>query len=142
MPGRHHGKESTVFIDNSSGSLINISGAVTNVDAGAQADTAEATGFGDARKRYVVGHLDNPVTLQGNLEDTSGSVHDVLTGILGGTTPRSFKYFPAGSASGNPAFTGEVTCTSYNVTSPIGGVITWQAELRAADQNGIQWNTV
>lgn len=138
---RYHGKTSVVKLDNSSAALQDISDGVDNVDAGSTADTAETTGFGDSRKQYVVGHLDNPITLSGKFDDGSNKSHAVLSGILGGTTPRTFEYYPAGTASGKPKYSGEVLCTSYNVVSPIGGAITFQATLVAADGTGLVWST-
>lgn len=122
--------------------IRDISTGIDNVDAGSTADTAETTGFGDARKQYVVGHLDNPISLSGKFDDQANGSHAVLSGILGGTTPRAFSYMPAGSVAGRPRYFGNVICDSYNVVSPIGGAITFAATLKAADGNGLQWGTV
>lgn len=138
---RYHGKTSVVKLDDVAGVLQDISDGVDNVDAGSTADTAETTGFGDARKQYVVGHLDNPISLGGKFDDAANKSHSVLSGILGGTAPRTFEFYPAGTAAGKPKYSGEVLCTSYNVGAPIGGAITFAADLVAADGNGLQWGT-
>ena len=52
--------------------------------------------------------------------------------MKGGTEPasRSFIYGPAGSTGGNVKYTGEAIMTNYSISSPVGDVVTYSADLQ------------
>ena len=140
----HGGRDAITQIDDSSGTLRNISLDVTNVQAPTNFDSAEVTGHTETRKSYIVGQGDTPIQLQGNFNSGTSAIaaHKVLSGILGGTAPRTFEHYPAGSAANLPKLSGEVLCDSLQVTSPLGGGVTWQATLKPADSTGVVWSTI
>jgi len=120
-----HGKTAEFQIDNSGGSLTDISAYCDNVDFPLTADTAEVTTFGDASKEYIGGLKDATISISGSWDATADGV---LAGIIGLTG--SFQYGPAGTTGGNIKYTGEAICTSYNVTAPVGDKVSFSAEFQ------------
>jgi hypothetical protein len=120
-----HGKTAEFQIDNSGGSLTDISAYCDNVDFPLTADTAEVTTFGDASKEYIGGLKDATISISGSWDATADGV---LAGIIGLTG--SFQYGPAGTTGGNIKYTGECICTSYNVTAPVGDKVSFSAEFQ------------
>jgi len=120
-----HGKTAEFQIDNSGGSLTDISAYCDNVDFPLTADTAEVTTFGDASKEYIGGLKDATISISGSWDATADGV---LAGIIG--LAGSFQYGPAGTTGGNIKYTGECICTSYNVTAPVGDKVSFSAEFQ------------
>ena len=60
-----HGKDSVFKLDNSSGSLTDISTYVNNVDFPETADVSETTTFGADNKTYIAGLKDATISLSG-----------------------------------------------------------------------------
>ena len=120
-----HGKTAVFQVDNSGGSLTDISAYCDNIDFPLTADTAEVTTFGDASKEYIGGLKDATISISGSWDATADGV---LAGIIG--LAGSFEYGPAGSTGGNIKYTGEAICTSYNVTAPVGDKVSFSAEFQ------------
>lgn len=115
-----HGKATTFSIDNSAGSPTAIGAYCDNVDfPGLSADTAEISTFGATSKSYVAGLLGGTISASGVWDATLDAT---LAGIVGKTG--TFSYVPGG---GTITYSGEAICTSYQVTSGIGGAVTWSA---------------
>ena len=120
-----HGKTAVFKIDNSGGSLTDISAYCDNVDFPLTADTAEVTTFGDSSKEYIAGLKDATISISGSWDATSDAV---LAGIIG--VAGTFEYGPAGSTGGLVKFTGEAICTGYTVTAPVGDKVSFSAEFQ------------
>jgi predicted secreted protein len=124
-----HGKDSSFKIDNSGGSLTDISAYVNNVDFPETVDVAETTTLGDSAKSYIVGLSDATISISGLWDAT---LDGVLGGIMGQSATVSFEYSPEGTASGKIKYTGEAIATSYNQASPVGDVVTFSADLQVS----------
>lgn len=120
-----HGKSAVFKVDNSGGSLTDISAYCDNVDFPITADTAEVTTFGDSSKEYVAGLKDATISIGGSWDATADGVLAPIVGVAG-----SFEYGPAGSTAGNIKFTGEAICTGYTVTAPVGDKVSFSAEFQ------------
>lgn len=120
-----HGKTADFRIDNSGGSLTDISTYCDNVDFPLTADTAEVTTFGDSSKEYIAGLKDATISISGSWDATADGVLAPIVGVAG-----SFQYGPAGSTAGNIKFTGEAICTGYTVTAPVGDKVSFSAEFQ------------
>ena len=70
---------------------------------------------------------------------TSVGVHSVLSAIHSGKALRAFEYYPAGTTTGNPKFSGSVYLPVYEITSRVGDYVTAHAEFHA--DNGIDQGT-
>lgn len=85
--GRTHSKHITVKLDNSGGTLTDISAYVNTVGTlGMTFDTQDVTAFSDAVKNVVVGQPAGPITLGGPV-DTTIITH--MAAICGTGTPLS-----------------------------------------------------
>jgi predicted secreted protein len=134
MPTFKHGKNAYFALDNASGSLINISNTLNEISLPREIETAETTAFGNADKTYITGLADATVSLSGMFDSTVDTqINADITALKNGTISTvSFEYGPAGSASANPKFTGEAIVTSYEISSPVGEVITYSLELQVS----------
>jgi len=122
-----HGKSADFRVDNSAGSLTDISAYCDSVDFPQTADTAEVTAFGSSSKAYVAGLKDSTISISGSWDATLDAV---LAGIVGLATTSSFQHGPAGTTAGNIKYTGECICTSYQVSAPVGDKVTFSAEFQ------------
>ena len=85
--GRTHSKWLTVRVDDSGGTLTDISAYTATIGAfGLTFDTQDVTAFSDLVKNVVIGHPAGPITLGGPI-DTTIITH--MTGICGTGTPLS-----------------------------------------------------
>jgi predicted secreted protein len=121
-----HGKVAVFKIDNSAGSLTDISAYCDNVDFPLTADTAEVTTFGDDFKDYIPGLRDGTISISGSFDAT---VDALLAGIL--LKAGTYEFGPAGGAGGAIRYTGEAICTAYNVSAPVGDKVSFSAEFQA-----------
>lgn len=124
-----HGKNAVFKVDNSGGTLTDISAYCDEVSLPRSIETAETTTFGvtGGSKTYVTGLNDATISVSGKFDST---VDAHLVGILGQEASVSFEYGPEGSTSTRIKFTGEAILTSYEVGSPVGDVVTFSAEFQ------------
>jgi hypothetical protein len=127
MPTFTHGKATVFKVDNSGGSLTDISNVLTDVSFPQTVETAETSSFGSSAKTYVVGLSDATISASGNFDAT---VDAHLSGILGQAASVSFEYGPEGLATGDSKYTGECILTSYEKSGAVGDVVTFSAEFQ------------
>lgn len=120
-----HGKSTDFRIDNSGGTLTDISAYCDSVDFPQTIETAETTTFGDSNKDYIVGLKDATISFSGKWDAT---LDGILAPIAGQTASVSFQYGPAGSTVTNVKYSGECFITSYQITGAVGDVVTFSAE--------------
>ena len=125
-----HGKDSVFKLDNSGGSLTDISAYVNSVDMPQTVDVAETTVLGKDNKTYIVGLKDATISLAGLWDSTADAIFGA---VLGQSATLSFEYSPEGTTSGNVKYTGEAILTSYSKNSPVGDVVTYSADLQVSD---------
>ena len=122
-----HGKSTDFRLDNAGGTLTDISAYCDNVSFPQPIETAETTVFGQSSKTYIVGLKDSSISVSGKWD----SVLDAqIAATVGQAATLSFQYGPAGSTSTFIKYTGECFITSYDVTSPVGDVVTFSLELQ------------
>jgi predicted secreted protein len=124
-----HGKSSVFKLDNASGSLTDISAFVNNVDFPETADVAESSVLGGSNKTYLVGLRDASISLSGLFDAT---VDAILGAVVGQTATLSYEYSPEGTASGKIKYTGEAILTNYALSSPVGDVVAYSADLQCS----------
>ena len=127
MPTFRHGKSTVFKVDNSGGTLTDISNTLTDVSFPQTIETAETTSFGSSAKTYIVGLTDSTISLSGNFDAT---VDAHLAGILGQSATVSFEYGPEGSTSTYVKYSGEAILTSYEKSGAVGDVVTYSAEFQ------------
>ena len=121
MPTFRHGKSTSFKVDNSGGSLTDISDTLTDVSFPQTIETAETTSFGSNAKTYIVGLSDATLSVSGNFDAT---VDAHLAGIAGQAATVSFEYGPEGTTSTFVKYTGEAILTSYEKSGAVGDVVT------------------
>ena len=129
MPTFRHGKSTVFKVDNSGGSLTDISNTLTDVGFPQSVDTAETSTFGSSAKSYVVGLTDSTLSISGNFDAT---VDAHLAAVLGQAATLSFEYGPEGSTAGFVKYTGEAILTSYEKSGAIGDVVSYSAEFQVS----------
>lgn len=127
MPTFTHGKATVFKVDNSGGTLTDISNVLTDVSFPQSVETAETSAFGSSAKSYVVGLSDATLSVSGNF-DTTVDAH--LIAVLGQAASLSFEYGPEGSTAGDAKYTGECLMTSYEKSGAVGDVVTFSAEFQ------------
>lgn len=124
-----HGKDSVFKLDNSGGSLTDISTYVNSVDFPQTADVAETTTLGDGSKTYIVGLKDSTISLAGLWDSTADGIFGA---VVGQSATLSFEYSPEGTTAGNVKYTGEAILTSYSKNSPVGDVVSYSADFQVS----------
>jgi len=126
MPTFVHGKSVDFALDDTGGTSRNISDTLNSVDFPEVTETADTTAFGSSSRSFIVGLESATISISGLWDATVDGY------MKGGTEPasRSFIYGPAGSTSGNVKYTGEAIMTNYSISSPVGDVVTYSADLQ------------
>jgi hypothetical protein len=127
MPTFRHGKNASFKVDNSGGSLTNISDTLNSISFPREIETLETTSFGSSTRSYVVGFQDATISIEGSFDAT---VDAHLAGILGQETSVSFEYGPEGTTAGQVKYTGEAFMTSYETSAGVGDIVTYSAEFQ------------
>ena len=127
MPTFTHGKNAAFKIDDSGGTLRDITDVLTDVAVSRTADVAEVSAFSNSSKAYVAGLKDATITISGSFDAT---VDGYLSGIIG--SEGSFEFYPIGTTSGNPKSSGEAICTSYDRTPDVGGAVSFTAAFQVS----------
>lgn len=120
-----HGKDSYFAIDNTNGSVTDISSYVDSVDGlPGEMELADVTAFGDGGHKNIPGLENVSFTVSGSWDAT-------LDAIMGPrrTATASFEYGPAGNGSGSVKYSGECWISNYSVTSEVGDKVSWSADL-------------
>tara|TARA_Y100000996_G_C21971774_1_gene416737 strand:+ start:67 stop:474 length:408 start_codon:yes stop_codon:yes gene_type:complete len=127
MPTFTHGKSAAFKLDDSGGTLRDISNVLTDVSVSRTADVAEVSAFSNSSKAYVAGLKDANITISGSFDAT---VDGYLKGILG--VEVDFEFYPIGTTSGNPKASGKVIMTSYDRTPDVGGAVSFSAAFQVS----------
>jgi hypothetical protein len=127
MPTFRHGKNASFKVDNSGGTLTNISDTLNSVTFPREIETLETTSFGSSTRSYVVGFSDATISIEGSFDAT---VDAHLAGILGQEASVSFEYGPEGTTAGQVKYTGESFMTSYETAAGVGDIVTYSAEFQ------------
>ena len=127
MPTFRHGKNAVFKVDNSGGTLTDISNTLNSVSFPREIETLETTSFGSSNRSYVVGFQDATISIEGSFDAT---VDAHLAGILGQEASVSIEYGPEGSTAGQVKYTAEAFMTSYESSAGVGDIVTFSAEFQ------------
>ena len=127
MPTFTHGKNAAFKIDDSGGTLRDISNVLTDVSVSKTADVAEVSAFSNSSKAYVAGLKDATITISGSFDATVDGYLKAIVGAAG-----SFEFYPIGTTGGNPKASGEAICTSYDRSPDVGGAVTFTASFQVS----------
>lgn len=127
MPTFTHGKSAAFKIDDSGGTLRDISNVLTDVSVSRTADVAEVSAFSNSSKAFVAGLKDASITISGSFDATVDGYLKAILGVEG-----DFEFYPIGTTGGNPKASGEAIMTSYDRTPDIGGAVTFTAAFQVS----------
>jgi len=124
-----HGKDSVFSLDDTGGSLQDITAFVNGVDGlPGDIDMAETTTLGNEAKTYIPGLDDAQVTVSGVWDSTLDGYVGTLAQRKAAT--RTFEWGPEGSTASNVKFSGEGYIQSYSASSPVGDIVTWSMTIQ------------
>ena len=127
MGNAKHGKKNVVKVDDSGGTLRDISNYCKQVDFEESVDLQDSTAFGDTDKTYEVGFKDNKFSCSGNWHPT---LDGYLGPILGQDATVSFELGPGGSTTGQVKYTGEARLTSFKKGGGVQSLNTFSADFQ------------
>lgn len=125
MPTFRHGKKTAVLLNGTNMSPF-LNEATTTIEI----ETAETTTFSDDDKTYIVGLADGTISTSGLFDSSAGASDDVLRGLIA-QDDNTFTVLPEGVTAGSRAIIANGQLTSYEVSSPVGDVISISAEVQA-----------
>ena len=125
MPTFTHGKEAVFKVDDSGGTLRDISNVLNTASLAREVDTAETSVLGDDDKTYIPGLRDATVSVEGMADITTSGYMD---GLLGSIT--EFEFYPAGTGAGQVKYTGSCILTSFETGAELGGAVTVSGEFQ------------
>ena len=125
-----HGRNTVVKVDDSGGTLRDISNQVRNCSFQRNANEIDVTAFQDTGRVYLADFPDATFNFEGN---AAATVMGYLHGIVGQEATVSVEYGPEGSASGKRKFTFEGVLTSLTESgASVGQANQFQAALRVS----------
>lgn len=124
-----HGKAATFKLDDSGGTLRDLSAYLDEVSLPRDIETAETTTFqsSGSAKTYITGLTDATISISGKFDSVADGY---LAGILGQSATVTFEYGPTGSTAGMIKLTGECIMTSYEVSSSVGDAVSATADFQ------------
>ena len=126
-------------VDNSAGSLKDISADVTNIGVNVGQNLIDITGIDKSALERLIGLGDGTFAISGVFNSASNMSHDVFKTRSG---TRTVDYKIGGNTSGNPYLTMECLVDSYNLTRGADGSLNWTAGLQLQSGTVPTWSTV
>tara|TARA_R110002020_G_scaffold216748_3_gene424568 strand:+ start:221 stop:637 length:417 start_codon:yes stop_codon:yes gene_type:complete len=126
-------------IDDSGGSLRDISNDVTNVTFSQGQNLLDITGLDKSAIERLVALGDLTVSISGVFNAASNMSHAVLS-TLSGT--RTLTYAVGGNSASNPVLSAEVLLGAYNLDRASDGGLTWSADASLQSGTVPAWSTV
>lgn len=127
-----HGVNTVFKVDDSGGTLRDLSAYVNSVDGlPGDGEISETTTFGvtGSGKTFIRGLNGASFSISGGYDSTATSGPDVvLAGLRAATSSSTFEYGPEGGTTGKTRYTGECFLTSYKISSPVGDWTTFSAD--------------
>lgn len=128
MSNAVHGRLGVFKVDDSGGTLRDISNHVNKITLNRDAPEIDVTTFQDTARSYIADFDGAEINIEGNANST---VMGYLHPIVGQTATVSFEYGPEGSATGKRKMTGEAVCTGVTEdTAPVGTQVKFTAKFR------------
>ena len=127
-----HGK-SAIVLQNE----FNLSSYFNDVSISRSIETAETTAFGASAKAYIVGLIDGTLSLSGMFDGAANAIDAEMTDVLGVNAGAVISVSVSGVTTiGTRMISTTGKLTSYEVTSPVGDVVSANAEFQADDGIG------
>lgn len=127
-----HGKNAFIQLDNSAGTLTDLSSISNDISFTRSIDSAATSVFGESAKQYISGQNDATISLTGLFDATSaGVIEGTIDALVDGTNVSATLVFgPEGDATGKKKYTQEVIVTSFAIGAPVGDVVSLSVEFQ------------
>lgn len=122
-----HGRKTFVYIDQ-----YNMSAYFNTASIKTPIETAETTSFADSQKKYIGGLADGTFSLGGMFDGAAAATDIVLRGIIQPTVDSVITVVRSSLTVGSTVSTGGGILTSYDVSSPVGDVVSVSAEFQGS----------
>ena len=126
-------------VDDSSGSLRDISADVTSLGVNVGQNLIDITGLDKSAVERLIALGDGSFAVSGVFNSASTMSHDVFKTRTG---TRTTSYAIGGNSSGLPILTMEMLVDSYNLSRGADGSLTWTAGLQLQSGTTPTWATV
>ena len=126
-------------VDDSSGSLRDISADVTSLGVNVGQNLIDITGLDKSAVERLIALGDGSFAVSGVFNSASTMSHDVFKTRTG---TRTTSYATGGNSSGLPILTMEMLVDSYNLSRGADGSLTWTAGLQLQSGTTPTWATV
>lgn len=125
MPFRH-GKNTALFYNGA-----NLTSYFNEASVSQDVETAETTAFGNDAKTYITGLKDGTLSGSGMFDGAAGAVDETLSGVIGAAAADVVTLAPDGAVAGRRSYSMAARETSYEVSSPVGDVVSISLEVQA-----------
>lgn len=125
MP-KAHSRVADFRLDNSGGTLTDITPYVDTVNLQDAIDATEVTNLGVNARTYLEGLAGTTIGISGPLDSV---LYSQIAGIRQSGATRSFQYRPMGATSGYPSVTGECYVSAFSLNAQAGSAPTFSATL-------------
>lgn len=129
-----HGKNTRILIGST-----DLSSFFRDTSQSTSIETAETTTYGAAggAKTYVAGLNDSTLSLSGLFADEAGEADEVISTALGSDSDIVFTVAPDGGLTvGRRCFLGQSIETKYDISSPVGDVVSTSLDLQTDGEIG------
>ena len=126
-------------VDNSAGSLKDISNDIRSLDVNIAQNLLDITGIDKSAMERLIGLGDGTITVTGVYNSAANMSHDVFKTRTG---TRTVDYKIGGNTQGNPYLTMEMLVTSYVPVHNADGSLTFTAGLSLQSGTTPTWSTV
>lgn len=122
-----HGSKASITVN-----AVDLSAFCTSLELVIEQDTGETTTFGSAWKSFIAGVMGGKLSIQGDYDGTvtTGPASAILL-AQATAVPIAVVHKPGGTLAGQRTNSFNALITSYGESSPVGGVITFKADLLA-----------
>ena len=127
-----HGRNTVIKIEDDGGTIRDLSADNNSVTMTWTKDNADTMTFGKDNMQRIAGTRDLTLTGAGIWNGTETTAIDaVLAGLMAGSKVTAACFQPGGSVGGCPNYIACVLLNSYEITAPVGGVVTvnWAFQL-------------
>lgn len=126
-----HGKDSAFFIEDTGAVYRAIGDYCDSIEIDGSVDMADATTIGKEAKEFLPGLDGAAITLSGKWDNIVTVGPDVvLSALKTAKLPVGFRYGPGGGVAGNVQYSGACYVERYAVSSPLEGIVKFNATLR------------
>lgn len=124
----------TLTVDDSSGTPVDLRNDITNFQLGTPRGVQDVTGLDKSAMERIVLLADASITLNGVFNPSASQSHQTLRTVTSGSTPRSVDL-----AIASQTLSMEMLFTDYNLTRAADGSFTWSSPGVLADGTVPTW---